>query len=85
MEDKSLCEIKLSSNPQYMHGYQKQVNRYAEAECTDKLFYTFIDTGNPGRLKNIMELHQNNLNNEVKCPQLIIIDSTKKESASTVK
>ncbi|MBC8596477.1 hypothetical protein [Qingrenia yutianensis] len=83
--DKSLCEIKLSSNPQYLHGYQKQVNRYAEAECTDKLFYTFIDTGNPGRLKNIMELHQNNLNNEVKCPKLIIIDSTKKESASTVK
>lgn len=83
--DKSLCEIKLSSNPQYLHGYQKQVNKYAEAECTDKLFYAFIDTGNPGRLRSIKELHKRNLDNGVKCPKLIIIDSTEKESASIIK
>lgn len=27
--DKSICEIKLSSNPQYLHGYQAQVQEYA--------------------------------------------------------
>lgn len=84
-KDKSLCEIKLSSNNQYLHGYQKQVNKYAEAECTDKLFYAFIDIGNPGRLKSIKELHQSNLKTGVKCPKLIIIDSTEKESASIIK
>ena len=80
--DKSLCEIKLSTNSQYLHGYQNQVEEYAKAECIDKLFYAFVDVGNPGRLKTIKDLHQSNLDNGIKCPKLIIIDSTEKKSAS---
>ena len=51
----------------------------------DKLFYAFIDVGNPIKLKNIIDLHQSNLDKKIKCPQLIVIDSTRKESASNAK
>ena len=37
-QDKTLIEVKLSSNSQYLHGYEVQVEEYGKAENTDKLF-----------------------------------------------
>lgn len=80
--DKSICEVKLSSNPQYLHGYQAQVQEYGKAECTENLFYVFVNTGNPQRLRTIMSAHEENQKAGRKCPELIVIDATIKESAS---
>lgn len=80
--DKSICEVKLSSNPQYLHGYQTQVQEYGKAECTENLFYVFVDTGNPGRLRAIMAEHEKNKQAGIKCPELIIIDAKVRASAS---
>lgn len=80
--DKSICEVKLSSNPQYLHGYQTQVQEYGKAECTENLFYVFVDTGNPGRLRTIMAEHEKNKQAGIKCPELIIIDANIRKSAS---
>ena len=59
--DKTIVEIKLSTNAQYLHGYEEQVEEYGKAECTDKMIYVFVDLGNPGRLKKITETYQLNL------------------------
>ncbi|MCD7785558.1 MAG: hypothetical protein LUH18_08320 [Oscillospiraceae bacterium] len=80
--DKSICEIKLSSNSQFLHGYKKQVEEYGKAENTDSMFYMFVDVGHPKRLKSIQEAYQKDLDSGTRCPTLITIDSTPKNSAS---
>lgn len=80
--DKSLCEVKLSTNPKYLHGYEKQLIEYGLAEGTDNLFYLFIDVDNSGKTEKLQELHRENMRLGKKCPELIIIDATKKKSAS---
>ena len=81
-QDKTLIEVKLSSNSQYLHGYEVQVEEYGKAECTDKLVYVLVDLGNPVKVKNLKNLHQQNIEQDKKVPELIMIDSTKKKSAS---
>ena len=81
--DKTIVEVKLSTNTQYLHGYEEQVEEYGKAECTDKMIYVFVDLGNPGRLKKITETHQLNLQSQKKVPELMIIDATAKNAAST--
>lgn len=81
-QDITVIEVKLSSNGQYLHGYEVQIEEYAKAEQTEKMIYVFVDIGNPGRLKNIMNLHERKMDEDEKVPDLIVIDSTSKESAS---
>mgnify|MGYP001666283358 FL=1 len=44
--------MKLSSNSQYLHGYEVQVEEYGKAENTDKLVYVLVDVGIPLKVKN---------------------------------
>ena len=50
-DDITVCEVKLSSNTQYLHGYLVQIEEYALAEGTKQRVFVFVDIGNPGRLK----------------------------------
>lgn len=79
--DKTIVEIKLSTNDQYLHGYEEQIEEYGKAECTDKMIYVFIDLGNPGRLKRLMNVHDVNIKNDKKVPELLLIDATAKAAA----
>jgi hypothetical protein len=81
--DITVVEVKLSSNDQYLHGYEIQIEEYALAEGTDNRMYVIIDVGNPIRLKTINEKHQSKLDKGENPPNLFIIDSTMKEAAST--
>ena len=81
--DKTIVEVKLSSNDQYLHGYQDQVEEYGTAERTRNMIYVFIDVGNPRRLKTIKTLHKKNLFEGRVCPELVIIDARPKKAAST--
>lgn len=74
--------MKLSSNSQYLHGYEVKVEEYGKAENTDKLVYVLVDVGNPLKVKKLKELHEQNIRQGKKVLELIIIDSTSKESAS---
>lgn len=49
---------------------------------TDKLVYVLVDVGNPLKVKKLKELHEQNIRQGKKVLELIIIDSTSKESAS---
>ena len=82
-KDKTVAEIKLSSNNQYLHGYQAQIQEYGAAERTRNLIYVFVDIGNPGRLKTIRAIHNKNIVQGIKCPELVIIDAKPKKAAST--
>lgn len=81
-QEKTLIEVKLSSNSQYLHGYEVQVEEYGKAENTDKLVYVLVDVGNPLKVKRLKELHKENIGQGKKVPELIIIDSMPKVSAS---
>ena len=80
--DKTILEVKLSSSNQYLHGYEVQIEEYGRAEQTDKLIYVLIDLGNPVRVKKVQDLHDKRYNDGQDPPDLIIIDSKAKESAS---
>lgn len=80
--DKTVIEIKLSSNGQYLHGYETQIIEYAKSENTNQMIYVFVDIGNPGRLEKIKKLHQNKIENNKDHPELFIISSISQASAS---
>lgn len=82
-QDKTVCEIKLSSNTQYLHGYTVQIEEYAQAEMTSMRVFVFIDIGNPIRCKRIIEEHDRQIEMGRNPPDLVIIDSTEKSAAST--
>lgn len=81
--DKTLAEVKLSSNGQYLHGYEAQVEEYGRAEKTRNLIYVLVDVGNPVRLKTIKALYYKNHRAGKECPVLVIIDAKPKKAAST--
>ena len=82
-EDKTLIEVKLSSNQQYMHGYEVQVEEYGKAEKTEKLIYVLIDVGNPKRVKNLLAVHKKNVKNNNSVPDVVVISAIQKSAAST--
>lgn len=80
--DKTVAEIKLSSNNQYLHGFESQIEEYGKAERTRNLIYVFVDVGNPIRKTTILECYKKAQSSGKPYPTLIIIDSNKKDSAS---
>jgi hypothetical protein len=44
-----LVEVKLSTNPKVLAGYEKQLQTYKDAEETTHGFYVIIDVGRMGR------------------------------------
>ena len=65
-----------------MHGYEIQVEEYALAEHALYRIYVMLDLGNPGKVKKLLDKHEDRLDKGEDCPDLIIIDSTEKDSAS---
>ena len=80
--DKTIIEVKLTTNTQYLHGYEIQIEEYGKAEQTEKMIYVLIDLGHPGKVKKVQELHDMKYNNGEDPPKLIIIDATERQSAS---
>ena len=81
--DKTVAEIKLSSNKQCKHGYEVQVKEYGKAERTRNLVYVLVDVGNPGVVADIQKLHAYNKRGDIPCPELVIVDAKPRKPAST--
>lgn len=77
--DKTIIEVKLTSNPNCRHGFEKQLPRYAEVEHTENMIFCLIDLGNNPKI--VEEL--SGLQGENK-PKLVVIDATPKKSASVI-
>ena len=80
--DKTVIEIKLSTNDQYLHGFEVQIEEYAKAENTRNRIYVYIQLGNPIRTKRIKELYDNKRAAGDDPPFLFVIDSQPRQSAS---
>ncbi len=80
--DKTIIEVKLTSNSQYLQGYEVQIEEYGKAEQTDKQIYVLIDLGHPVKVKKVQELCDKMYNAGENPPKLIIIDATERDSAS---
>lgn len=81
-QDITIVEVKLSSNEQYLHGFEVQIEEYGKAEQTDNLIYVMVDLGHPGKVQKICDFRDRKVDEGTKVPELIIIDSKPKESAS---
>ena len=81
-QDKTVIELKLSSNPQYMHGYQEQIRLYAKSEGTQNMIYIFVDVGNPGRRQKLENQIEEDKWSDETVPEVFIIDATEQLSAS---
>lgn len=80
--DKTVIEIKLSSNADYIHGYEEQIEKYAKAEGTSQRIFVYVKVGHPKRDEKLEELHKERLKKEDNPPELFIIDAQKQTSAS---
>lgn len=80
--DLTLIEVKLTTNSQYLHGYEVQIEEYGKAEQTNSLIYVLIDLGNPGKVKKVQECHDQRYNRGENPPDLIVIDGRERPSAS---
>lgn len=80
--DKIIIELKLSSNNDYLHGYTDQIIRYAKAERTDNMIYVYIDVGNPGKTKNLLQTYNLNLSHGYTMPIVYVINANNQTSAS---
>jgi hypothetical protein len=77
-----VVEVKLTTNPRLIHGFEKQLPIYEEAERTKKGVYLVIDVGGSRkRLKKFSDV-ANAASSKKNCPKVILVDGGLKPSAS---
>ncbi len=81
-QDITIIEVKLTSNNQYLHGYEVQIEEYGKAEQATSMIYVLVDLGHPVKVKKVQDLHDRKYDEGANPPDLILIDATAKESAS---
>lgn len=81
--DKTVVEIKLTSNPNCVHGLEVQIEQYAKAENSKNKVFVLIDNGiNSNRVQDVLSCEVR-LKSEGKSPaKVIVIDAKLKASAS---
>lgn len=81
--DKTIVEIKLTSNSNVVHGFEVQIEEYAKAEKTENKIFLIIDNGGPKtRIEGVIKIYESKKENKENVPEVIIIDAKPKESAS---
>lgn len=85
-EDKTVIEIKLTSNKDCLHGFEVQIEEYAKSEGTDNKIFLLVDNGrSSNRIKKVKESYEKRLNDGDNPATIIVIDAKSKDSASTYK
>lgn len=81
--DKTVIEVKLSSNQQCVHGLTTQIEEYAIAEDTKSKIFVVVDTGNHSeRVQSVLN-KRNEMEAGGKNPAcVVVIDAKPKKSAS---
>jgi len=78
-----LVEIKKSTNPRLLHGFETQLDAYQKAEATELSLYLIlrVSEGETG-IKDVFALREEKLKKNLKVPEIVLIDARKKASAS---
>lgn len=80
-----LVEVKLSDNPKLLSGYQKQLEIYKDSEQTSKAIYVVIDIGHLAKKeRELQKIRIDRLNKKLPVSDIVIIDGSKKRSASKI-
>ena len=81
--DKTVVEIKLTSNQQCVHGLEVQIEQYALAEGTDNKVFVLVDTGvGSFRIEDVYRKHKEMIERGEHPADIIVIDAKPKASAS---
>lgn len=81
--DKTIVEVKLSSNNEYLHGFTDQIEDYAKAEKCSQRIYLYIKVGNhPKKDKAIQDKYNEEVAKGANPPLLFIVDAIPRKSAS---
>lgn len=82
-KNKTIIEVKLNSNVQYLHGYEEQLEIYKRAENTDSGIYLYVKVeDHPQRDFKLLETYRRAKQSDQNAPDLFVIDSRKQLSAS---
>lgn len=81
-QDITVVELKLSSNDDYMHGYEEQIERYAEAEDTENMVFILVDNGHRIRTNRLVEQYKRDKRHSKRVPEVVIVDANTRSSAS---
>lgn len=82
--DKTVVEVKLTSNSQCVHGLEVQIEEYAKAEATDKKVFILVNTGQgESRIKAVAEKREQMLSVGKHPAEVVVIDARPKNAAST--
>lgn len=82
-EQKVLVEVKLSSNPKLLHGYEKQLEIYKKGDDTERAFFVIVDIGHIGdKYQKVQQARIATEKEGKKVSKIIHIDAQQKDSAS---
>lgn len=78
-----LVEIKLSTNTRLVHGYEKQLALYDEAEKPFKSYFLILDVGKlRNKLKDVRFLEEQRKKKGLRTPEIVVVDGAYRKSAS---
>lgn len=81
--DKTIVEVKLSSNGQYMHGFTTQIEQYAKAEkCSQRIYVYIKNEEHADRVEAIQNKYDEEMSKGSNPPLLYVVDALPKKSAS---
>ena len=84
--DKTVVEVKLTSNQDCEHGLEVQIEEYAIAENTEKKIFIVVDTGsNSYRVEKVMKKREEMLSKGLSPATVVAVDAVPKDSASKYK
>jgi hypothetical protein len=80
---KVVVEIKLSTNPDVVHGYEKQLEIYKKADDTDRGVFLLVDVGKMGRKHDkVQQLRIKFLEEFGRASEIVYVNGLPKASAS---
>lgn len=81
--DKTVIEVKLTSNQQCVHGFETQIEEYAKAENTSNKIFVIVNTGaNSGRIQSVRKKQEEMLTRGLSPATIVEIDAIPKQPAS---
>ncbi|OAA85087.1 hypothetical protein [Clostridium ljungdahlii] len=84
--DKTVIEIKLTTNKETVHGFEVQIEEYAKSEKTNNKIFMMIDNGGPKkRINDVYKIYEERKSKNKNPAEIVLIDAKPKDSASKYK
>ncbi|MHB1127895.1 MAG: hypothetical protein ACYC2T_13250 [Bacillota bacterium] len=84
--DKTVIEIKLTTNAETVHGFEIQIEEYAKSEKTENKIFMMIDNGGPKkRIDEVFKIYDERKRTNQNPAEIVLIDAKPKYSASKYK